>query len=200
MMSTAGTAPIETERLTLRLLTPADAAAVHSFRGDEAVTRFLSHGPLTAEENRVRLEEVVERAAVSTHEWFHYGWAITLRETGQLIGDGRTWNSAGSPARGTLTPGRLPSHQASLGYVLHPHYQGRGYGREAAGALVQWLFRELGVSTVFAGVYEPNTASIRLLRHLGFTRDGYVAPELDKFGKGFPSLMFRLDNPGASSG
>lgn len=204
-MTAASIAPIATERLILRMLNRSDAAALHSFRGDPDATRFLSHQPLTPEQNLVRLEETLERAAASTSEWFHYGWAITLRhpgtlqDPGEVIGDARTWNSSASPIAGVMPPGNLPFQQASLGYILHPRYQGRGYGREAAAALVHWLFRERSIQTVFAGVYEPNIASITLLRRLGFTQDRYIPAELDNFGKNLPSLRFRLDNVHVSS-
>nr|MDQ5863088.1 GNAT family N-acetyltransferase [Actinomycetota bacterium] len=100
-------APLTTERLTLRLLSRSDAAALHRFRGDPGATRFLSHRPLTAEANT---------------------------ESGEIIGDGRTWNSSALPVAGVLPPGSLPVDQASLGYVLHPDHLRQGYGREAAGA------------------------------------------------------------------
>ena len=198
-MSLENIAPLSTDRLTLRLLTGSDAAALHRFRGDQEATRFLSHPALTAEENRRRLEEHLAQAEASTSEWFNYEWAIILQESGEIIGDGQTWNSSASPISGVMPPGNRPVHQASLGYVLHPDHHGRGYGREAAGALVDWLFGERGISTVFAEVYEPNLASRKLLQSLGFTQDGYVPSELDKSGRGLPSLRFRLDSPPASS-
>lgn len=194
-MSPENVAPISTDRLTLRLLTGSDATALHRFRGNKEATRFLSHAALTVEENRQRLEDRLAQAEASTEEWFNYGWAIILQESGEIIGDGRTWNSSASPISGVMPPGNLPVRHASLGYILHPDHHGRGYGREAAGALVDWLFGERGISTVLAAVYEPNVASMKLLQSLGFTQDGYVPSELDKFGRGLPSLRFRLDKP-----
>lgn len=192
-------APLATERLTLRLLSRSDAAALHRFRGDPGATRFLSHRPLTTEANSRRLEERLAKAEASTSEWFNYGWAIILTESGEIIGDGRTWNSSALPVAGVLPPGSLPVDQASFGHVLHPDHHRQGYGREAAGALVRWLFGARGISTVFAGVYEPNIASVSLLRSLGFTQDRHFPAEQDKTGKGLPSLRFRLDGPSLSS-
>ena len=70
--------PLATERLTLRMLSLSDAAALHRFRGDPGATRFLSHDPLSAEENRRRLAEQLAQAEASTSEWFNDGWAIIL--------------------------------------------------------------------------------------------------------------------------
>ncbi|HEY9355587.1 MAG TPA: GNAT family N-acetyltransferase [Arthrobacter sp.] len=187
--------PLVTERLTLRPAEIRDAAAIHRFRGDPAATRYLSHGPLTVEANLERLEEVVALRAASTCQWFNYGWAITLRTSGEVVGDARTWNSTVLETAGVLSPGKHPFQHAALGYVLHPDHHHHGYGREAAAALVNWLFAERGISTVVARAYEPNTASIKLLRSLGFKQDPAVPTDQETAGKGYPMLMFHLDSP-----
>ncbi|WP_367400666.1 GNAT family N-acetyltransferase [Arthrobacter sp. PsM3] len=178
-------APICTERLVLRPLEIEDAAAVLRFRGDPIATQYLSHGPLSPEENFARLLQLVDAAESSGANWFNFGWAVELRETGEVIGDGRTWNSAEPPA-----PGKIPSDSGSLGYVLHPTHHGRGLGREAAGALVGWLFEQRGTQTVFAGVFEPNLPSRRLLAGLGFGQDHLSLPRR--------TLRARTFRPGAT--
>ena len=194
-----GIGPLVTARLTLRPVVESDAAAIHRIRGNPAATTYLSHGPLTVEANRGRLAEALALSAASTPEWFNYSWAIVLRESGEVVGDARTWNSSGLTSAGVLAPGRYPAHHAALAYVLHPDHQHQGYGREAAAALVDWLFTGSDISTIVAGVYEPNTPSIRLLRSLGFRHDPALTDQ-PTAGKGFPLLMFRLDRPGDSSG
>lgn len=181
-------APLLTERLLLRPLTADDAGALLRFRAHPAATRYLSHGPLTPAQNRARLEQALSAAAASTAEWFYFGWAIELRATGEVIGDARTWNTAEPPA-----PGRLPAESASLGYVLHPDHHGLGLGREAAGALVEWLFTARGSETIFAGVYEPNLPSRRLLEGLGFRKDRFFPVADDTAGKQLASWRYRLD-------
>jgi ribosomal-protein-alanine N-acetyltransferase len=193
-------APLVTERLVLRLVDGGDEGAIHRYRGNPAATQFLSHKPLDVEANRERLAQLVALGKASTRQWFNYGWAITLRDSGELIGDARTWNSTAVAATGMLAPGRHPAGHAALAYVLHPDHQHQGYGREAAAALVTWLFTHCGVSTVIAAVYEPNSPSIRLLQSLGFRRDLGVPADQDTAGKAFPLLMFRLDSPQHSSG
>lgn len=187
--------PLVTERLALRPVEIRDAAAIHGFRGDPAATRYLSHGPLTVEANRERLEEVLALRTASTSQWFNIGWAITLRTSGEVVGDARTWNSTVLDATGALSAGKHPFQNAALGYVLHPDHQRQGYGREAAAALINWLFAERGISTIVARAYEPNTPSIKLLRSLGFRQDPTVPTDQDTAGKGYPMLMFHLDSP-----
>ena len=181
-------APIRTERLLLRPLEIQDAAAVLRFRGDPTATQFLSHSALGPEENCARIHRLVEAADSSSVDWFSFGWAIELCETGEVIGDGRTWNSAEPPA-----PGKIPADFGSLGCILHPSHHRRGLGREAAGALVSWLFEQRGTQTVFAGVYEPNLPSRHLLAGLGFRQDRHFTSAQDTTGKNLPSLRYRLD-------
>lgn len=187
--------PLVTERLVLRLVEESDAAAIHRFRSDPSATRYLSHAPLTLAANGDRLAELLALRRASTGEWFNYGWAITLRESGDLIGDARTWNSSALTSAGTLAPGKHPVRHAALGYVLHPEYHRQGYGHEAAGALVNWLFAERRIRTIVARAYEPNTASIKLLQSLGFQQDAANPSDGEAAGKGYPLLMFHLDNP-----
>src|SRR5215218_1039913 len=190
--------PLVTERLVLRLVEGSDEAAIHSYRSNPAATRYLSHEPFSVEDNRERLTELLALAEASTSTWFNYCWAITLRQSGEMIGDARTWNSTAASPAGVLAPGKHPAGHAALAYVLHPDYHHQGYGREAAAALVTWLFTQRGINTVAAAVYEPDSPSIRLLRSLGFQSDPVLPVDRDRAGKGLPLLMFRLDRPDSS--
>jgi len=177
-----------TERLELRPLTEADADALRGLRGNPDAVRFLSHQPLSAGKTDQLLADLLTRAERSTAACFHVGWAVVLRSSGAMIGDGRTWNTAEPPL-----PGSLPDRYASLGYLLHPDHHGNGYGTETAAALVRWLFTERGIDTIYAGVYEANTPSRRLLERLGFVRDHYFTASQDGHGKGLASCRYRLD-------
>jgi [ribosomal protein S5]-alanine N-acetyltransferase len=191
--------PLVTPRLVLRLIDGSDEAAIHTYRSDPSITQYLSHDPLTAGANRERLTQVLALGEAANGTWFNYDWAITLRESGKVIGDARTWNSTVLAPTGLLAPGRHPAGHAALAYVLNADYHHQGYGREAAAVLVQWLFMQPGISAVVAAVYEPNHPSIRLLHSLGFRRDPALGTDQETAGKGFPLLMFRLDSPQHSS-
>lgn len=62
-----------------------------------------------------------------------------------------------------------------------------------AGALVEWLFTARGCVSIFAGVYEPNLPSQRLLEGLGFRKDRYFTVSGGTAGKQLPSWRYRLD-------
>ena len=64
--------------------------------------------------------------------------AVTLRAGGSLIGSVRI---------AVIDPGR---RQADIGYALHPDFWSRGYGTEAALAIVQFGFDDLGMDHIWA--------------------------------------------------
>lgn len=56
-----------------------------------------------------------------------------------------------------------------LAYDIVEHYQGRGYGYEAAQKLVEWAFTQEKVKKIIAECHVANEASIRILNKLGMT-------------------------------
>ena len=57
-----------------------------------------------------------------------------------------------------------------IGYSVLPRFQGQGYATEMVRALIDWAFSQPGVRRIVAETTEDNTASMRLLCRLGFTR------------------------------
>ncbi len=91
-----------------------------------------------------------------------------------------------------------PAHrEPDLGIWIYEQYRFQGYGTEAVRLSVDYIFRELGLNYIVAGIYEHNQPSINLFTKVGFTR----VPQLDKveesvFGEGkITQLAFRIDNP-----
>lgn len=121
--------------------------------------------------------------------------ALVETESGRLIGDARAWNSLELSVDGLIQPGTIAKDQAAMGYVLDPAEHGKGLGREAAAAMVTWLFAEREINSILAAVYEPNLASRRLLKGLGFVQDLFVPASADRHGKNLPSVRMRLDRP-----
>ena len=61
-----------------------------------------------------------------------------------------------------------------LGFALLERYEGKGYAREAARAMVAYGFDRLGLERIAAITKPTNHASIRLLDALGFEASGKV--------------------------
>jgi RimJ/RimL family protein N-acetyltransferase len=66
-----------------------------------------------------------------------------------------------------------------IGYEVHPRFQGRGIGTEAAKALVDFAFTK-NISGVKAHTLREENNSVRILKTLGFTFQG----EIELMGEG----------------
>ena len=61
---------------------------------------------------------------------------------------------------------------AYLGYYVFAPFQRRGFMRSALDQIISRLFRKNGLHRVEANIQPLNTASIRLVRRLGFRKEG----------------------------
>lgn len=59
-----------------------------------------------------------------------------------------------------------------LAYWLVPEHHGEGYGKEAIGLVVEYVFRTFDIRGVGAHAFDYNAASRGLLESLGFTKEG----------------------------
>ncbi|GAB3007779.1 GNAT family N-acetyltransferase [Amycolatopsis acidiphila] len=101
---------------------------------------------------RENLKAVREEPAVQP--WLSRG--IVLRDEGTLVGEVGFHNP----------PDELAV--VELGYEVLPAFRRRGIAAEAVRALTDWAFATGEASTVYATIAHGNTASIRLVRSLGF--------------------------------
>lgn len=93
-----------------------------------------------------------------------FRWSIFLKSTGECIG-------------------RISCHKASddyefitnpnirgVGWILDPKYQGLGYGKEAAKAMIDYMFCICDIDAVITGAAIENPASWKIMERLGFIR------------------------------
>ncbi|MFN8594467.1 MAG: GNAT family protein [Thermomicrobiales bacterium] len=151
---------LTTERLILREFTEADWPALQAIESRPDVARYQSFEPRTAKESRDYVLTAVADADAEPR--MTYDLAITLRDGGLLIG------------RCGLGLSDETSGEALLWYTLHPEQWGHGYGTEAARAIVDFAFRELGMHRVCADCDPANVGSWRVLEKIGMRREGHL--------------------------
>ena len=66
----------------------------------------------------------------------------------------------------------LAFKRGELGYWVGRPYWGKGYGTEAARAMVEFGFKELGLNKVFAGAFADNPGSWRIMEKVGMKHEG----------------------------
>jgi len=148
--------PIVTERLVLREYVPEDVAELHAVvYGDHEAMRLLG-GPRDLAGTRAAVERSIDQQA---RDGFSF-WAVIERESGLLAGE------AG------LFPLAEDRQDIALGYALGVDFWGRGYGTEAARAVLAEAFGSLAMQRVVAITRATNFRSRRVLSKLGFTAHG----------------------------
>jgi RimJ/RimL family protein N-acetyltransferase len=157
---------LATPRLVLRELRPGDAAAVAAGAGDRRVAQYLIQVPSPYPIALAR------RWVMHRISWWDMGRGVTLAVT---PADRRDL------LIGTVSLRRyVRDRRAELGYWLAATAWGRGLATEAAGAAVDFGFRELGLARIYAQVLADNRASSRVLDKLGMVNEGVKRQHVHK--------------------
>ncbi|HEV2489529.1 MAG TPA: GNAT family N-acetyltransferase [Candidatus Acidoferrales bacterium] len=170
----AGAAVIETERLLLRRMTPADADALFAVLGDPVSMRYYP-----AEFSR---DDVARWIAWSIANYAEHGYglyAMVLKSTGEVIGD-----------CGHVRQDVDGATEIEIGYHVLRALQGQGYATEAARACVEYGFTKLGAKRLISLIRPENLASRRVAEKAGMT------VEKEILRKGFRHLVYSISPPG----
>ena len=143
---------IETARLLLAPLTPADAAALQRLTDDPVIIDAISflRAPFTIDDARALIA-----LNGSGRDLFR---GIRRRDDDLLVG------VIGSHDRGTGS--------VEIGYWIGTAFQRRGYAGEAARAVIEWLRAAIPPPRIVAECRPENRASWRVLERLGFRPTG----------------------------
>ena len=149
---------IATERLVLRQLTGEDVHDLFAIFGDQEVTRYWSSPAL---ETRAAATALLAQIDEGRRTGKLFQWGIALAESDEVVGTT------------TLYEWERAHRRAALGYALQRSQWRRGLVAEAVSALIRFAFNELGLHRLEADVDPRNTASVRSLERLGFSREGH---------------------------
>lgn len=147
---------LETERLVLRKLSVKDAEDMYEYSKRKEVPEFLlwlPHQSIHITRNHLRYlqGQYLKRSC--------YDWAITLRQTGKMIG---TCGFSHIDAE---------NNAAEIGYVLSSDYWGRGYATEAVCRVTEFGFETCGFNRIYARILEGNYASVRVAQKNGMRHE-----------------------------
>lgn len=160
---------VETARLSLRPLSPADAERHHALVGNDPRVTWNGKA-VTLEESR----KVLEGRA---RHWDEHGfgmWAVLEKDTGRMLGHAglqRLENTG----------------EVEVAYYLGQSAWGKGYATEAGAAALRFGFETLTLPRVVAVVRPENLASQRVLAKLGLRHLG------DEPHYGFEVQLWGLD-------
>lgn len=146
---------LQTERLTLRPLAPADAKPYAAMRYHPDVAKWLSPagGDPTASGDPVEAARAsIGRFAISWQQRRYAPWG--LFRDGRLIGHGGL----------NFVP---EFGETEVLWALHPDAWGQGYATEMARAALTYGFETLGLELIFAITKPDNYPSQAVMKRLG---------------------------------
>lgn len=143
---------LQTERLTLRALTTADAPAVFEWVSDPIVTRYMPYNTYT------RVEDVAAWLRDVESETYNYNFAFVHKSDGKVIGSG----DIGPNEENTAW---------EFGYNIRHDCWNQGYATEAARAMIAFARDTMGVTRFAANHATANPASGRVMEKCGLHFD-----------------------------
>jgi RimJ/RimL family protein N-acetyltransferase len=168
---------LRTDRLGFRTWSEHDLDLAIGLWGDLEVTRLIdARGKLSDDQVRERLLREIATAASYGMQY----WPIFLIESQEHVG------CCG------LRPYDWPANILEIGFHICSAHWGCGYASEAASAVIDYAFGQLGATGLYAGHNPANHVSRHLLNKLGFryTHDDYYAPT----GVDHPAYLLTADD------
>ena len=154
--------PIRTARLDLEPLRVEHADEAAPLFDDERLHAFTGGTPAGADDLRARYaRQAVGRSPDGAQAWLN--WMARDHGTGRLVGT----------VQATVDRGGDGGLRGELAWVVGTDHQGRGYAREAAGAVAGWL-GERDVRELLAHVHPDHGASAAVARAVGMAATDVV--------------------------
>jgi ribosomal-protein-alanine N-acetyltransferase len=168
---------MNTARLQLRTLHDGDVNDIFSIYSDQQVMRYWSGKPIT------RLQQasaVIHRNLEFAAQGNSVVWAVVHTETQKMVGTC------------TLFKIDKENQHAEVGFILNRQWWRQGLMSEAVNKMVIYGFEQMALHRLEADVDPGNTASLALLKSMGFRKEGYFRERWDIGGEWKDSVMLGL--------
>ena len=168
---------LETDRLILRHQTLTDLDSLYALYCDPEMIRYIPDAPKNYEETRSELE------------WHMHGhprrpelglWTTIEKATNSYLG------------RCGLLPWSIDGQEeVEVAYSIAREYWGRGFGTEAAQAILEYGFENLKLSRLVCLIDSENIASIKVAEKIGMVYEKACEDEMGPF------LLYARNKPPA---
>ncbi|NER17711.1 GNAT family N-acetyltransferase [Spongiivirga citrea] len=138
----------QTKRLSIRQLTKDDFILFHKMQSDVNVMKHVTGFAFSKEENEKDLNNVI--SCYSKKENNFWVWAIDFEN--RFIG--------------TCAIVENEKQEWEIGYRFLPAFWQKGFGTEAAKALIEIAFTKMNIQTLVAYADKENVATVRILDRL----------------------------------
>lgn len=141
---------IYTDQLCLHAIRDKDREAMIELLTNTEISKTFIVPDFKSHEEAVRMFEILKTMSASDE---HFVYGIYLND--QMIG--------------FINDVDISENEMELGYVIHPNQKNKGYATEVLKKSMQIIFKS-GYSTVKAGAFEENSASMRVMEKCGMIR------------------------------
>lgn len=173
---------IETTRLKIRHLEISDLSDFHIYRSNPEVTKYQGFDVMTIEQAEEFIKDNSTRHFGKAGEWVQYG--IEKIEKKRLIGDC------------AIKLEQNDTRIAEIGITISHLEQKKGFAKEALIGILTFLFDTKKIHRVVEITDAENTASINLLKSIGFRQEGYFIENnffKGKWGSEFQFAMLKRE-------
>lgn len=142
---------------------------------DQEVTRYMFNGMFPNTTKRMR--EFYEEILVQKHVVF----AIMDKRRGQHIGNVGIHRINWRDGIG------------EYGIIIgEKKFHGKGYGHEATGMILDYIFQRVGLRRVWLGVHEQHKKAIAIYKKIGFETEGQLRKEIYTDGRWHDRLIMGI--------
>ncbi len=142
---------LKSKRLILRSWYETDAAEMFEFFKNESVKDCGWEVHNTIEDSIKCIKDIIKGED---------SWAITLKETGKVIG----WIALGGI--------HTSKHYKDIEIVISDDYKNNGYATETIKLILEYGFNDLGLLVIAINCYGYNENSKSVIKKCGFTHEG----------------------------
>lgn len=173
---------ISTPRLQIRNLKLTDLSDFHVYRSNPEVTKYQGFDVMTVGQAEEFIKKQLNKKFGKAGEWVQY--AIERATTGKLIGDC------------AIKLDEYDPRIAEIGITISHHEQQKGFAKETLLGILHFLFDEKEIHRVVETVDAENSASINLLKSIGFRQEGHFIENIffkGKWGSEFQYAMLKRE-------
>src|SRR5690625_269386 len=168
---------IETECLMLRKLNQTDADRIEELAGDYDVAKTTLNIPHPYPKGSAK--DFIESTLLAEDNGELITYAVVKKKANHLIG--------------IISIKLTSTHEhGELGYWIGKPYWGKGYGTEAAKAIVAFGFDGLYLNKIFARAITTNPGSWRIMEKVGMTHEGTLKQHETRWGQFFDLVYYGI--------
>ena len=154
---------LETPSLIIRPFTRGDQDAIFQVMKDREMCRYTPDEPWESMEDAGDFIKQALWLYDLEHFTFRHFFAITGRVSGEIMG---------FCGVGGISYDRTVNE---IFYSIGKAYWGKGYATEAAAAILQYAFEQLGLDNIIGVVHPENIASCRVMEKIGLKKTGVLS-------------------------